>query len=359
METSPIRLGLVCFGSDTGLGLQTRAYYEHLQPSKVMVVDLSEYNHMPVHREWYPDAWRIARGFPADKDCDEFVRDIDCLFVAETPLNYRLFNLARQRGVKTVLAYNYEFLDYLTAAEQRYPRLPRPDVFLAPTQWNIQHVQRVVGARNVQHLPLPIDVAELPQRTITTGRRFFHIAGRPAVHDRNGTLDYIRAVRMAHHLMPDAEFTLYCQQPTPEIQRELAGSPINLVGHVDRQADMYLDGDVLVLPRRYGGLCLPAQEAVGCGIPVLMPNISPNNSWMSADWMIPVSQRLYQFTARSPITVYSVDVRALAQRMVDLYRNGEKVVAMHHQAQELAQTMSWEALLPKYEEVLTPKEVMV
>lgn len=351
------RLGLLAYATDTGLGIQTRALYKHLKPAKAMLVDLSTLNHMPVHDGWYDYAIR-THGFPTDDEVDRFLDGLDVVLVCETPLNYRLFDRARHLGIKTVLQYNYEFLDYLTAAEQRLPLLPRPDVFGAPTQWNIQHVRRTVGAPRVHDLPLPIDLDELHQRTITSARRFFHVAGRPAIHDRNGTLDFIAAARLAYQLMPDAEFVLYCQQPTPELTAALVGAPIRVVGHVDQHADMYLDGDVLVLPRRYGGLCLPAQEAVGCGIPVLMPNISPNNAWMPPSWMLPVSTQRYSFTTRSQIEVYSVNVRALAQRMVDLYRDDAMVVAMHDEAREIAQAISWDALLPRYEEVLGVKEMV-
>jgi hypothetical protein len=44
----------------------------------------------------------------------------------------------------------------------------------------------------------------------------------------------------------------------------------------DDQWGMYDDQDVLLLPRRYGGLCLPALEAASMGLVVAMPECSPN-----------------------------------------------------------------------------------
>jgi glycosyltransferase involved in cell wall biosynthesis len=37
--------------------------------------------------------------------------------------------------------------------------------------------------------------------------------------------------------------------------------------------------DVLVLPRRYAGLCLPALEAMADGCPVIMTDAPPQNGW--------------------------------------------------------------------------------
>lgn len=345
------RLGLLAYATDTGLGVQTRSYYKHLNPSKTMVVDLSQYNHMPLHSEWYSDTWRFVRGFPTDRDCDDFLEDVDVLLVAETPLNYYLFKRARELGVKTCLAYNYEFLDFLLPNAFRTDRFVLPDILAAPTSWHIDDVHRLPGA-NVQELPVPIDLADLPKRTITQARQFFHVAGRPAVHDRNGTLDFIAAVKLGYHLMPDAQFTIYMQQPTPDIKQALVGAPIEAKWNVANPADLYREGDILVLPRRYGGLCLPANEAVGSGIPVLMPDISPNNDWLPKDWLVPVKPGREQFMARTPIDLYSVQVHALAQKMVDLYRHDDQAQRVHEQAKEIAQGLSWEALKPRYEEVL-------
>jgi glycosyltransferase involved in cell wall biosynthesis len=353
MNTS--RLGLLAFATDTGLGIQTRAIYRHLKPAKTMLVDLSALNHMPVHDDWYDYAVR-TNGFPTNAEVDQFLDGLDVVFYCETPLNFYLIERARQLGIKTVLQYNYEFLDYLTPAEQRLPQLPRPDVFAAPTQWNIAAVQQMAGAHAVEPLPVPIDLDELPRRSITRARCFFHIAGRPAIHDRNGTLDFIQAARLAAPHMPEAEFVIYCQQPTLEMGRALVGSPVKVKGPVPEPADMYRGGDVLVLPRRYGGLCLPAQEAVGCGIPVLMPNISPNDTWLPAGCLIQVKQTFQEFQPRGLVRVFSINEHALAWRMIGLYQDDAEVARLHTQANELAERMSWQALKPRYEEVLGLQE---
>lgn len=343
------RLAILTYMSDTGLGVQCRAYAKHLNPSKVMVVDLSQFNHMPLHPEWYPEAWRTVRGFPTNQDCDEFLEDVDVLLIAETPLSYRLFETAKKRGIKTCLAYNYEFLDQLHPALKNKPL---PDILAAPTSWHIENVRHLAGA-NVVELPVPIDLEELPSRQITQARHFFHVAGRPAVKDRNGTLFFIASVKLAARLMPDARFTLYLQQPTPEIRQALATAPmIERRWNVPNPADMYLEGDIHVLPRRYGGLCLSLNESIGSGIPVLMTDVSPNSDWLPKEWLIPVKPQHERFMTRTLIDVHSVQVPALAQRMIDLYRNPDLVQRMHEQAKILAQQRSWETLKPRYEEVL-------
>jgi glycosyltransferase involved in cell wall biosynthesis len=346
------RLALLTYCSSTGLAYQGLSYYKHLHPSKTMLVDLSQYNHMPLNPEWYPDAWRMVHGFPTDQDCDEFLQDVDVLLVAETPLNYYLFKRAKELGIRTCLVFNYEFLDYLLPNAYRTDHFVIPDILAAPSTWHIDQVRRLPGA-HVEELPLPVDLDELPQRELSHARHFFHIAGRPAIHDRAGTLDFIAAVKLAHHLMPEATFTLYLQQPTPEIRAAMDQAPmINRVWNVPNVADLYAEGEVMVMPRRYGGQSLPVNEAIGCGIPVLMTDCPPNSDWLPKDWLIPVKPNPQKFMTRTMIDIYSVQTQALAQRLLDLYRDDSRVQAMHEQAKEIAQRRSWEALKPRYEEVL-------
>jgi glycosyltransferase involved in cell wall biosynthesis len=46
----------------------------------------------------------------------------------------------------------------------------------------------------------------------------------------------------------------------------------------DDRAGLYEGLDALILPHRYGGLCLPMNEALTSGLPVIMSNMSPNDA---------------------------------------------------------------------------------
>ncbi|MCY0924334.1 MULTISPECIES: glycosyltransferase [unclassified Streptomyces] len=343
------RVGLLAFATDTGLGIQTRSLHKWLEPARTMLLDIGELNHMPVHANWYEYDVR-THGVPSRSDIEDFVSDLDLVIYCETPLNYDLLRYCRDQNVKTVCQPNYELLDYMTPSEQRRPTIPRPDLFIAPSPWHLEDIERIGSTR---YLPVPIDLSGLPQRDITRAREFFHVAGRPAFKDRNGTLAFIKAVKSVRPLMPDAVFTLYCQQPNDALRRALDGSGIRLVGHVPRPADIFQTGDVLVLPRRYGGLCLPAQEAIGSGIPVLMTDVSPNNIVLPREWLVPVRPEVTTIRIRGRVDVYTADVPKLARRILDLYRHPDAVRHMHEQAKELAAGMRWEEKLPLYKRALS------
>src|SRR6202035_4449776 len=99
------KLGLLTYATSTGLGYQTKSLHDHLKPSKTMLVDLSQYNHMPLDPTWYK-APITTHGFPTDYEIDQFLDGLDVVFVCETPLNYYLFKRARELGIKTILQYN-------------------------------------------------------------------------------------------------------------------------------------------------------------------------------------------------------------------------------------------------------------
>lgn len=338
------RLGLVAYATATGLGYQTRAIHDHLHPDKTLVIDLSSDKGLPLHPEWFPGA-RIAWRTLGGADIDWLLDGIDVLFACETPISYELFDVARERGVRTVLQFNYEFLDYLAPHGSH---LPKPTVFAAPSPWNVDKVDRR-RCPTVWDLPVPIDPAGIVQRQITEAKTFLHVAGRPAVRDRNGTGDFIDLARRCADL--DARWILTCQSPTREIWDALRGAPVDLVTETPTPGDLYADGDILILPRRYGGLCMPALEAVTAGMPAIMPAISPNTSWLPGEWLVPAA-RIDRFRAKTLIDLWDTDLPALEALVRCLAREPAVVTNWAAQAREIAVGLTWDALMPTYLDTL-------
>lgn len=331
-----MKLGIVAFASDTGLGYQTYNLYKHLSPAKTLAIDLSEFNGLEIHKDWYPDAlW--AKGIPDERIIDKFLDGLDVVFNCETPLNFYILREANRRGIKTICQINFEFADWL-----RQPYLPKPDVFALPSLWNIKRLDPRIFA-NLIPLPVPTDSDAMPKRQITEAKHFFHVAGRPAVLDRNGTYDFIR---VANYLNIDAKFTVYCQNPSTELKRRLG--KVRLIEHLDNYSDLYKDGDVLVMPRKYGGLCLPVNEAITSGIPVIMPDIDPNNRWLPKDWLVGAKKRPEPLLTRTTIDVYDTELKALADKLLFWNENPAWVQQQADIAKSIAKTITWDALKPKY-----------
>lgn len=334
-----MRLGLIARADSRGLGIQTKAFHDQMRPAKTMVVDCPSAHPLPLRRDWYPEATWV-RGLPSALDFRRWLDGLDVVYTAETGYSPHLWGQARRLGVKTVLHANFEFLD----------RRDQPTLWAAPSVW---HFDDFPSPKRL--LPVPIETSRFTPQPSGEARRFLHVVGRPAVHDRNGTNDLLEALK---HVTADVEVTICCQDE--DFLASIDGYPINrrrvklalVAGDAENYWDNYRDQDVLVMPRRFGGLCLPVNEALGAGMPVIMPDISPNNAWLPADWLVPASKKA-QFRAKQRIDVHACEPRVLAAKIDQFATDPGFYTKARTAAAELAEGLSWEALRPVYEEVFT------
>lgn len=343
-----MKLGILTYSSDTGLGNQMWEIYKHLNPTKTLVVDLSRFNQMPTHHDRYKDA-KVC-GFPSDEDVEWLVNDMDIVFVAETPLNYHLFEYARQKGVKTIQQYNAEFLDYY-----KHPDWAKPTILAAPTKWYMDRVEQLNTGAKIKLLPVPVNTDLIPFREIKECKTFIHIIGRPAYEDRNGTIPFLQA---ALRLGRKYSYKIFLQPPSDPraieyfepvrlaIEDARQKLDLEIIENVLNYQDIYTSGDVLVLPRRYGGLCLPMQEALAAGMPVLMTDISPNFDILSKDCLIEAKKK-GEFEFHAKVDVYEPDYLDLVQKMDD-FSNPIIMQARNKQARMIAETISWNKLKQVY-----------
>jgi len=336
-----MRLGLIARADNRGLGQQTWAVQRNLHPTKTMVVDCDSAQPLDLHLERFPNAY-IVRGLPSAYEYQHFVDGLDAVYTAETGYG-DLWTHANKAGVKTVLHANYEFLD---ARDQ-------PSVWAAPSPWHLDRFP--AGA---QHLPVPIELDRFPvTEKPLRASRFLHVVGRPAIHDRNGTLDLLQALQ---HVTATITMTVTCQLPGyvgSLIHDHNIRTPNNvtlILDSVDRDFywTAYQHQDALILPRRFGGLCLPANEAIGAGIPVIMPDIDPNNTWLPAEWLTE-SMLAGDFRAKQHIFWYRTDPQILAAKIDQLALDNDFYVRACAKAHVIRQQLSWETLTPRYVEVFT------
>jgi len=333
-----LRLGLIARADSRGLGVQTKAVYDNLQPHKTLVIDCPSAKPLPLRRDWYPDATWI-HGLPTHSDFQRWLQGLDVVYTAETGYGTALWDEAERAGVKTVLAANYEFLD----------KRDRPTLWAMPSMWHYEDVPFA----NKAYLPVPIDTGSFPERryaTEQTAIRFLHVTGRPAIHDRNGLEDLLTALQW---VTSEITVTLRCQMPGHvEGLIPRYDIPPNVKVVVESQdlqdnTELYAGQDVLVMPRRFGGLCLPVNEALGAGMPVIMPDLSPNNDWLPQEWLVPASWKS-DFYAKQRVDVYQANPHDLAALMDRFATDQGFYSESRCSARELAEQRSWAALRPLY-----------
>lgn len=347
-----MKLGLVAFANDSGLGAQTRRLTYMLKPDRLLVVDSTGFSkNKAQHLDWYDGfSGYTVKGFPTNAEVRKFMTGLTHLIVCENPLNFYMLTFALQKNIKVYIQSNYEFCDHLNRS------LDLPFKFLMPSFWHVDTMKKLFGNDRVEYLPPPIDPNEFREareenfdrgEISKTNPQFLHIVGTLAAHDRNGTLDLLEAVR---HTKSNFTLTIRSQHQLPTEYLIQDHRVRYQVANIAEAQDMYKGFDAMILPRRYGGLSLTTNEALLSGLPVIMPDISPNNELLPKDWVVEAKKHS-EFMARTTINVYQTHTKKLAQKIDWLTE--QNLDRMKSEAFEIGyDNFSITVLKPKYEEIL-------
>jgi glycosyltransferase involved in cell wall biosynthesis len=345
--TKKFRVGIVSRSDLTGLGVQTRNLVRLLNPDKIMLIDSTSFNGNEQHPEIYEGQnVTTTNGFASDNQVENWIKDLDVVISCEIFYNMRFVDIANRMGVKTLLASNWEFLDNL-----RDPSLTVPTKLIPPSTWNIERTKNLFGNDRVQYLATPVftnDFKEVREFNLnrTGKKRFLHVMGRQAIHDRNGTLDLVKSLQYTN-----ADFELVIKAQSSKIPLTFTDSRITVdTSSPENEIELYKDFDAMILPRRYGGQSLVMSEALCAGLPVIMTDISPNNTILPGHWLAE-SRLETRFMTRTLIDLYSINPVALAQR-IDQFVNkdlqGDKKMAYNIGYREYSNEIlkeKWEKLI--------------
>lgn len=343
-----MKLGIIARCDNTGLGNQTLELTKMLNPDRIMLIDSSSFHtgHQQ-HFEWYQGrSYSIVKGIPEKNQIVKFIQGLDVILSCETFYSKHFVQIAKYKKIKTVLQYNFEFLQYLQTQEKFLP-----DMLLAPTMWNIDVIkEKFQNECKIDFLPPPTDhtVFEKNKKVnFENHNRLLHIGGKAAAHDRNGTKIVLEMMKYAK-----SNFELVVRSQTP-IDFDLHNDERIevLISNKKNREELYSGFDAMVLPRKYGGLCLPMNEALLSGIPTFMPDISPNDYFLPKDWLAK-SKVVGEFMTKTKINLNEVDPRTLAL-MIDNYFNIKDKTSIKKQAYELGyNNFSSDVLKNKYLTVL-------
>jgi glycosyltransferase involved in cell wall biosynthesis len=218
---------------------------------------------------------------------------------------------------------------------------------LLPSVWYNDETVEALRDRDVEikYLPMAIDREGLPFKLKKKAKRFVHIAGRKTFMDRNGTDIFLASIPMVE---TNVEFLIYSQQQIllPNDSR------IRYMGEADTTAEMYDTADVLVMPRKFGGLCLPLNEALSCGVIPLMTDCSPQNYFL-ADESLVAPLTCTTIKTRTDIDCFETTPQRLAEAIDRLARLPEKdIMNLSQRSNLMAELWSWDTLLDTYKDIL-------
>lgn len=336
-----MRWGAIVRGEDRGLGILCWEVATALEPDATLGIDMGPWARgFPLHSDRYPADTRWLR-FDGEAPRGEHLdlatvldwavgADLDVVWSAETFYDWRIPQALRGLGIATVLHTMPEFHRPEAGACTR--------VWL-PTPWRAEHHP---GA---QLVPIPVNTDRYRPEDYAASPydpgplRIIHPAGHRAAMDRNGTLLLLDALRWLTQPIHVTLRTQDTDMPHPN------GLPACVTAEVITSSagdwwTQYGGHHLAVIPRRYGGLCLPAQEAMGAGLGLVMPATSPNDWWPAK--LIEASRGPAIRTPAGEIPTATVLVRRLAEQLDRLARHRDEVHALQASAVLWAAAASWE-----------------
>ena len=304
--------GAVVFAVESGLGRQAKQFYDHGIFDVALIQKHSSYIE---HPEWYPN--RV-------KTYDELLDKCSEIWFFETPFEWRYIIKARERGVKTVLVAMYE----CTQSPLPY----YPDVILGGSVLETEFF----GAKHI-NVPVP---DEIQWKKRTSANVFIHNSGHGGLHGRNGTKELLQAmefVKSPIKLIIRTQFDTF-KTNDPRVEIRVGDFPYDT---------LFSEGDVFVYPDKFGGSCLPLQEAFASGMMIMASNRHPSNLWLPNEPLIPI-QGYSKLRIYRDFDAAIVDPKDIAQTIDAWY--GKDITKFSLQGKQWAKLNSWKNLKKQYEE---------
>jgi glycosyltransferase involved in cell wall biosynthesis len=263
-----------------------------------------------------------------DEQIEWLVKDLDVIYTAETPYSPNLFAIAKEYGCRIVLHAMPELLK---------DKDKDCEVWL-PTAWHAEDIN------HSRIIPVPVALDRFVYKQRGCISTMLHIAGE-AMLDRNGTDLLMQA-------LPLVQTSLKLIMAGSQMPRRVYGNVlVESRPPVKNYWENYTeDIDLLVMPRRYGGLCLPVQEAAACGIPTLMLDLPPQRDWPVL--RVPSQSHARARMAGGTFDVYSTSPEVLAQS-IDAVCSPKNIFDISKAARAWAVGLGWPLWAEVYEKSLT------
>lgn len=330
-------LGLVARADHGGLAAQTLELYRHLHPDRTLIVDLGDKGMGPAdHGRYQPDHPEMeavaTQGFPTAEQAG-WLAECDVVFTVEATYGLELSIACRRARTRLIVQANPELV---TRSELQGAEL------IFPTSWMADHFP---GARVI---PVPVALDRFTRRSLPERLEVLYHPAAPAMLDRNGTELVLEAMRWVEHPM----LLVIGAREHRQWPLQIGNVKVRTALPVQNYWDAYLpEYDAMILPRRYGGLCLSLQEAAAQGMARITTDRTPEKEWWGTV-RAKVGDRYRAAMKSGAVMVESADPRLLAAEVNRLAAFPDELARSAGQSHDWAWEHSWDRLLPVYQELL-------
>lgn len=317
---------MIVRADNSGLGTLSWEFARHLKPAKVLIRENGVFQTFPERYAEFEKATTI----------EGLLDGIDVLLSIETFYENQVIPLARRRGVKTALVTMFE----MSPPKFNYT----PDLLLCPSKLDYE-VFKGYSTR-VEYVPVPVATDRLHWKKRDKANLFVHTASHGGMNFRKGTPAFLEAIKLVKN--PGARFRIYSwvpfESPDPRCEIQL----VNFKNYWQA----WRDGDVLVYPQDYNGICLPIIEAMSSGLGVITTDIYPFNEYMPKRLLFG-HLGLYRTRAAQglmEVDAAKIDPTLLAAKIDEIA--GSDISEESEYGRTWSVDNSWERLGPEYEKIL-------
>jgi len=328
-----MRLGLVGWPSDTGVGMELRDALRYLPVADVFYLD---HPGKPLSADF---SGKTAGQGDLVKKMSEFLdrTGIDTVLTWETPGSWDFPALWQRRGIRWFCVAHYDWFAPKQVAAWKTARVIVPFASAGLGLFMLYGLECTL-------LPVPVDLDRLPFVQRTRAERFVTVYGHGGPGDRRAIVQIMEAWGLLGDAAPP--LVVRAQKAIKELQGPLPKNVSMHFTNLPTAADLYAGADVAVLPSKYEGVGLSLIEAQACGLPVITTEMEPMKD-IAPDHLVGGDVGKLEIMQDHWVATCTADPKALAERVREL--SGRDISLASNNARLRAQERySWEALKDKW-----------
>lgn len=310
---SNLKVGTLGYAINRGLGHLVRDFYKN-----GIVTDVIQilHNKIPNEYNWY-SAPKIPinelYSKPYQDLLTKFITDMDIMLFFETPFDWRLFDLCRKLGKKSILMTMYE------CTPKRITQC-LPDVFWCPSKLDFD-VFTVLDHNTPSYLvTVPTNPIEDVKPKGNKVRKFAHNGGYLGLRGREGTRELIKSLE---YIQSDIELEIRTQENVePEyINACYKDKRVKYINGTMQHSKLFEDIDCYIAPQKFNGLSYPLQEACTNGVSIITTKRYPMTTWLPNELMIEPKRKYITSVGGAYLDIEEceLDPRDIAKKIDSVY----------------------------------------
>lgn len=331
-----MRLGLVGWASDTGVGMELRDALRYLPVAATFYL---EHPGKPKSADFKGE----TVSYDLVRKMSEFLEtsQVDTILTWETPGSWEFPALWEARGIRWFCVAHYDWFAPKQLTAWKAARI------LTPFSLAALGLKMIYGLDSTV-LQVPVDLERLPFQQRKKAERFVTVYGHGGPGDRRSITQIMETWKLLGEQAPP--LLVRAQKAIKELEEGLPSTVTVHFENLARASDLYAESDVAILPSKYEGVGLSLMEAQACGLPVITTDMEPMRS-IAPDYLVSGVVGKLEIMQDHWVATCTPSQTALAARILEIYRKDISEASQNARLR-IQEKYSWSALKEEWIKVL-------